>query len=45
MSPLEKKEEAKFAITNNGRCHAGTVTNLLSSRLTLELTDAREVSA
>jgi hypothetical protein len=31
-----KKEETKLAVTNNSRCHAVTVTNLSSGRLTNE---------
>ena len=32
-----KKEETKLAVTNNSRCHAVTVTNLSSIRVTLAL--------
>lgn len=28
-----KEEESKLAVTNNGGCHCGTVTNLISSKL------------
>ena len=36
-----KKGETILTITNNGRCHAGTVTNLFFSWLMFELTRGR----
>jgi hypothetical protein len=36
-----KEEEAKLTVTNNGWCHVDMVTNLRSSRLTLEFSGWR----